>query len=455
MRRSEILYAATADGAHVAYQVLGHGSCQLVYIPAWVSHLELNWADPSYAAFLTRLADLGTVAVFDKRGTGLSDRVGAAPDLDSRMEDIHAVMDACNMERAVIVGVSSGAAMSALFAATYPQRVRGLVMYAPRARARRAPDYPWGMGTDDYHRETALLREGWESGEFIRSYAVPVFVPSRADDDEFVDRFTAYAQAASTRGDALAITEMWWDIDYRAILPSVCVPALVTGPETASEEAAYVAERIPGAQLVVLPGDDCLAWAGDNKRVVNAIRRFVDRLGDEEAELHRVLATVLFTDIVDSTSQSAAMGDRRWGLVSQEHDEIVRSHLRRFGGREIKTMGDGFLATFEAPSRAIYCGLSLIEAVRRLGIEIRVGLHTGEVEQTDGDVTGIAVATAARIMASAGPSEVLASQTIRDLVAGSGLSFEKAGESELKGVPGSWSLYRAIRIGTAAPIAAT
>lgn len=441
------MYAAAADGTHVAYQVVGSGSEDLVYVPAWVSHVDLNWADPAHAAFLTRLGDIGRVAVFDKRGTGLSDRAGSSPDLESRMEDIHAVMDSCDMEGAVLIGVSSGAAMSALFAASYPHRARGLVMYAPRARTRRATDYPWGMGVDDFTREMDLLNSGWDSGEFVRGYAVPIFIPSRSGDEDFIRRLTDYAHAACSKEDAMALSEMWWDIDYRAILPSVCVPTLVIGPEKAADEAAYVAERIPGAELVVLPGDDGLAWAGDNKAVAAAVRSFVSQLGDEEVEVHRQLATILFTDIVDSTVHAARLGDRRWNAVRREHDEIVRSHLRRFGGQEIKTMGDGFLATFDGPARSIRCSRSLAHAVKRLPVEVRIGLHTGEIERTDGDISGIAVAIAARIMALAGPSQVLVSQTVRDLVAGSGLEFEAWGEAELKGVPGRWQLYEALPMG--------
>jgi class 3 adenylate cyclase len=300
------------------------------------------------------------------------------------------------------------------------------------------------MQPEDFEKELALIRDGWESGEFVRSYVVPLLAPSRVGDDAFARRMVESCLAACSKEDAVALSEMWWEIDFRAILSSVCVPTLVMGPEDAAEETAYLAARISGARQVVIPGNDHLGWAGETDAVTNAIRDFISEVGDEEAEFDRVLATVLFTDIVGSTAYAASIGDRRWNSIRTEHDRIVRSHLTRFRGREIKTMGDGFLATFDGPARAIRCSLALAAAVRRLGIEIRAGLHSGEVESADEDVSGITVAIGARVAATAGPSEVLISQTVRDLVAGSGLAFEDAGEHDLKGVPGRWRLYRAV-----------
>ncbi len=445
IKRSETLFASAADGTRIAYQVLGGGPGDLVYIPAWVSHLELTWEDTARASFLRQLADLTRVTVFDKRGSGLSDRLKSIPDLEDLTQDIQAVMDACQIERAVLFGVSSGAGMAALFAATNPDRVRGLVMHSPRARARWAPDYPWGMRPGDFENELASIRRGWDSGEFVRTYAAHIFAPSRAADNEYVERMVQYTQQACSTQDAVGLSEMWWEIDYRAILPSVCVPTVVIGPSRYADEIGHIAGRIPGAGQAVIAGVDSPGWIGESDAVIAAIDEFITGLVDEEADFNRVLATVLFTDIVDSTAHAATMGDRRWISTRNEHDRVVRSLLGRFRGREIKTMGDGFLATFDGPARAIRCGLALGEAVRRLGIEIRVGLHTGEVTLSEEDASGITVATGARVMAMARPSEVLVSQTVRDLVAGSGLAFEDAGEHSLKGIPGARRLYRAVR----------
>lgn len=452
IKRSETRFATAADGTRVAYQVVGSGPGDIVYVPAWVTHVELNWKDPARAAFLRRLADNTRVTVFDKRGTGLSDRLGWVPDLEDLVEDMRAVMDACEIERAVLFGVSSGAGMAALFAATYPQRVRGLVMCLPKARARWAADYPWGMQPEDFEQELALIRAGWETGEFVRSYAAAIFTPSRVGDEGALGRMVTFTQAACSMEDALALSEMWWDIDYRAILPSVCVPTLLIGSSEAADEIDRIARSIPGAAQVLVPGVHATGWIGESDAVADALESFISDIGDEEADLGRVLATVLFTDIVDSTAHAAELGDRRWISIRDEHDRTVRSHLARFHGREIKTMGDGFLATFDGPARAVRCALAMVEAVRRLGIDLRAGLHIGEVTRTEQDVSGITVATGARVMAAAGPAEVLVSQTVRDLVAGSGLAFEETGEHSLKGVPGVWQLYRAIRANTARPL---
>lgn len=443
MLRSETRFATTSDGTRIAYQVFGAGPGTLVFAPAWVSHVELNWSDPAYAAFLRALSDGMQVVLFDKRGTGMSDRVDSVPDLETRMEDLRAVMDACEIERAVLLGASSGAAMAALFAATYCRRVRGLVLHAPKARARWAPDYPWGMSPEELEREISLIRTGWDSGEFAASYVLPLMMPSRTGDQAFAQLLADYYGASCSREDAIALTEMWWETDYRPILPAICLPTLVIGHEAAPAESMYVADRVPGAEVAWVGGGDSLTWGADTTSIAELVGEFVTRLADEEAMFDRVLATVLFTDVVDSTARATELGDRRWGAIRDEHDSVVRSHLERFGGQEVKTMGDGFLATFEGPGRAIRCGVEMARAMKRLGIEIRVGVHTGEIELADGDVSGITVAIAARVMGEAGPSEVLVSQTVRDLVAGSGLLLQDAGERELKGVPDRWRLYRA------------
>lgn len=452
MKRAQTRYAAAADGVQIAYQVFGRGDFDLVFIPGWMSHVELNWQEPAFAAFLERLAEFSRVIVIDKRGTGCSDRVDTVPDLETRMEDVRAVLDAVGAPKVVLVGESSGAAMSALFAATYPDRTRALVLGNARARARWAPDYPWGMRRQEYAAELELLRGGWDSGEFVRKVVLPLVAPSLADDAAFVDRFVRYHQAACSRDDAIAMTEMWWEIDYRAILPAISVPTLVLSTQANAEESEYIAGRIPGAHQRALAVAGSEMWMENSSAVTDAIGEFLHAVTDEEADFERVLATVVFTDIVDSTSQAASLGDRRWEAIRREHDAIVNSHLTRYRGRAVKSTGDGFLATFEGPARAVRCSLAIAEAIRRLGIEIRAGLHTGEVEYSDGDVHGLAVSIAARVAATAGPSQVVVSQTVRDLVAGSGIRLDDAGLHDLKGVPGHWHLYRAVRTTTPAPL---
>jgi class 3 adenylate cyclase len=439
----DIRMASAADGVRIAYQVFGSGDVDVVVVPAWVSHLRLNWAEPSSAAFLQRLAGFARVTVIDKRGTGCSERVERVPDLETRMDDLRAVLDAERLGRVVLFGESSGAAMSALFAATYPRRTRALVVSSPRARTQWAPDYPWGTSPEGYAAELGLIRDGWDSGAYVRSFVAPLVVPSLANDERFLERFVTYHQHASSRGDALALSEMWWDIDYRSVLPSISVPTLVIAHGSNRDEATYLAQRIPAARLVVLNAADSVMWSPAGHAATDAIRSFLDTVSDEEADFERVLATVLFTDIVGSTERAASIGDRRWERIRREHDEMTTGHVDRYRGRVVKRTGDGVLATFDGPARAIRCGLALTEAVSRLGIEIRAGLHTGEVELDDNDVHGITVAIAARVAAEAGASEVLVSRTVRDLVAGSGLHFSDAGTHALKGVPGRWNLFRA------------
>lgn len=448
MRPPETRSACTADGVRIAYQVFGKGDA-LAFIPGWISHVELSWAEPSSSTFLHRLAEFSRVIVIDKRGTGRSERVDTVPDLETRMDDLRAVLDAEGAGRVVLFGESSGAAMSALFAATYPQRTRALILSNARARTKWAPDYPWGTRPEEYARELDLIRNGWDSGEYIRSFVAPLLAPSHAGDEAFLRRMTDHHQRACTREDAIALTEMWWEIDYRSVLPTISVPTLLLASPGKEDEATHLAQRIPGAKHQVIPVVGWEMWVPGSQAVTDAVRVFTSSVSDEEADFDRVLATVLFTDIVGSTGLAAAMGDRRWQAICDEHDAIVHGHLIRYRGKAIKTTGDGFLATFDGPARAIRCSLALTSAVKRLGIEIRAGLHTGEVELDARDVRGITVAIAARVAAKAGPSEVLVSQTVKDLVVGSGLVFDDAGVHELKGVPDRWRLFRTLGPATA------
>jgi class 3 adenylate cyclase len=440
----EIRTAHARDGVRIAYQVFGSGPTDLVMVPGWVSHLEASWAEPSFAAFLRRLAGFARVVVMDKRGTGCSERTCALPDLETMMDDLRAVLDAERLGRVVLFGQSSGAGMAALHAATYPQRTRALVLGSARACTRRAPGYPWGTTPEEYSDELALIRDGWDNGAYVRSMVVPLVAPGRIDDEAFLGRLTTYHQQACSRDDALALTEMWWDIDYRAVIGSIAIPTLVLANPGNRDESTFIAQRIPGARMAVLPTDDWELWSPGRHDVTDAIHEFLGTVGDEEADFDRVMATVLVTDIVGSTSHAAAIGDRRWEAIRREQLEITRSHLDRYRGEFVTSTGDGVLATFDGPARAIRCALALTGAVRRLGVELRAGLHAGEIELDSDDVHGITVAIATRVAARAGASEVLVSQTVRDLVAGSGLDLAEVGTHELKGVPGPWRLFRAL-----------
>ncbi len=443
----ETRYAKTVDGVHIAYQVFGEGTVDLVYVSGWISNVDLNWTSPDYARFLRRIASFSRLIIFDKRGVGLSDRVPdkELPDLETRMDDLVAVMDAVGSSRAIMFGESDGGPLCALFAATYPDRVLGLVMHGPDVRAAWAPDAPWGMTSEDFRAEVENIERGWGTGRFERGF-LQEMAPSMVGDEDFLKWTTTYFRQSASPGAAMALNRMWYAIDIRDVISAVGVPTLILNRSSATlnpvEETRYLAERMPTAEYVELPGADHLPWVGDQDALLERVERFVSSTRDEEVELDRVLATVLFTDIVDSTAQGAALGDKAWSEVRAQHDQIVRAGLARFRGREIKTMGDGFLATFDGPARGVRCAETVANGVKPLGIEIRAGLHTGEVVFEGDDVVGLGVAIGARVGAKAGPSEVLVSRTVKDLVAGSGLIFEDAGEHELKGVPDRWHLYR-------------
>lgn len=434
----ETRYAKSGD-VHIAYQVTGDGPLDLVFVPGFVSHVELQWEDPRWAHFLTRLASFCCLIRFDKRGTGLSDRVAGIATLEERMDDARAVMDAVGSKRAALLGISEGGPMCALFAATYPVRTSALIMYGATARFAWAPDHPWGRTPEEFEARLKAREETWGMAALL-----PIYAPSLANDDAYRKWWATYERSAASPGAAMAILRMNFEIDARSVLPAIRVPTLVlhrTGDQVVKvEQGRYMAERIPGAKYVELPGDDHVPSVGDSDAVLDEIEEFLTgvRRGPEP---NRVLATVLFTDIARSTERVAELGDRRWRELIARHHELVRQQLERYHGREIDTAGDGFLAAFDGPARAIRCAGAIGDAVRLLGVQIRAGLHTGECEVIGNKLSGIAVHIGARVAALAAPDEVLVSSTVKDLVAGSGLRFQDRGIHSLRGVPGEWRLF--------------
>jgi class 3 adenylate cyclase len=424
-------YAKSGD-VHVAYQIFGSGPTDLVFVPGFVSHIENYWEHPDLARWLLRLGSFARVIMFDKRGTGLSDPVPEVPSLDVRMDDVRAVMDAVGIERAAQFGISEGAPLTTLFAATYPERCRGLVLYGGFARS------SW-ITPEGLNAYLAYIDTAWGSG-----HSLPLWAPSRSKDPAMRQWWGRFERLGASPAAAMAVVRMIEQIDISDILSSVRVPTLVvhcTGDTLINVEyGRFLAERIPGARLVELPGQDHLFFLHD--RIADAIEEFLTG-SISAAESDRVLATVLFTDIVGSTARAEQLGDRRWHDLLEVHHATVRRELARFRGKEVKSLGDGFLATFDGPARAVRCACAIAEAVRPLDVQIRSGLHTGEIEVADRDVQGIAVHIAARVSALAGSGEVLVSRTVRDLVAGSGLRFHERGKHSLKGVQVPMDVYAA------------
>jgi class 3 adenylate cyclase len=436
----ETRYARSGEFS-IAYQVVGEGELDLVYVPGFASHLEVFWEEPGYSRFLHRLASFARVILIDRLGTGLSDRLppGEAAILEQRGDDIGAVMDAVRIERAAILGWSEAAMPCTLFAATHPERTQALVLYGGMPSVIDRDDFPYGVSEETYDEFMQRTLEVWPDGGLLRLWA-----PDHADDAAARDWFARYQRLSASPGAMKALWQSLKETDVRSVLPTISVPTLVmhrTDDVLIQVGCSrYMAERIPGAKLVEFPGRDHLWWFGDQDAIVDEVEEFLT--GARHApEPDRVLATVMFTDIVGSTERVAELGDRRWRELLETHGSVVRRELERHRGREVKTIGDGFLATFDGPARAIRCAEAIANAVRRLGIEIRAGLHTGECEEMNGDVGGIAVHTGARVSAKAGPGEVLVSQTVKDLVAGSGIEFADRGTHELKGVPGEWRLF--------------
>lgn len=435
---------ALSDGLHIAYQVVGDGPVDLLWVPGWVSHVELCWEEPTLARFLRRLASFSRLILFDKRGTGLSDAVplDALPTLEERMDDVRAVMEAVGSERAALFGFSEGGNLSALFAATFPERTAALVTFGVFAKRLYAPDYPWAPTPEQRAREYDVIGREW-GGEMD----VADLAPSAADDPAFKRRLLDYFRRSASPGAAVALLRMNTEIDVRTVLPTIRVPTLALhrrgDREVHVEEGRWIAGRIPGARFVELPGEDHLPWAGDQDGVLDEVEEFLTgvRRGPDP---DRFLTTVLFTDVVGSTEAAARLGDRAWQDLLERHHLVVREALARFRGTEVDTAGDGFLATFDGPARAVRCALAVCREVRALGLEVRAGVHVGEVQRSGLGVRGIAVHTGARVAAAAAAGEVLVSSTVKDLVAGAGLAFEDRGVHRLKGVPGDWRLFAAL-----------
>jgi pimeloyl-ACP methyl ester carboxylesterase len=442
----ETRYARSGD-LNIAYQVTGEGERDLVYVPGWVSNIELMWEEPAMAHFLGRLASFSRLILFDKRGTGLSDRVSneELPTLEERMDDVRAVLDAVGSERAALFGHSEGGNMCALFAATYPQRTIALLTLGSFAK-RRDPDddYPWAPTAESREAAVDDVERNWGR---LRPEDVEYYAPSRSGDEQFVRNLEQYLRRSASPGAAAVLMRTNSFVDMRNVLPTIRVPTLVlhrTGDHDVKvDEGRYLAARIPGAKFVELPGADHWISAGNMDELADEIEEFLTGTRPLP-EPDRVLATVLFTDIVGSTERAAELGDRTWRELLGAHDAAVRRALERFRGREVDTAGDGFLATFDGPARAVRCAIEAGAAIRQLGVEIRAGIHTGECELDGPKIRGIAVHTGARIASLAGPGEVLVSQTVKDLVAGSGLVFDDRGLHTLKGVPGEWHVYAAV-----------
>jgi pimeloyl-ACP methyl ester carboxylesterase len=434
---------ARSGKVHIAYQVTGEGPLDLVFVPGWVSHVELSWEEPTYASFLRRLASFSRLITFDKRGTGLSDRVpdDQLPTLEERMDDLRAVMDAVDSQRAAVFGVSEGGNLSMLFAATYPARTVALVTAGSFAKRVWSPDYPWAPTPEARAQEYDLVEREWGNLMDLSHY-----IPSKMHDLEFARRLATYCRRSASPSAAVALLRMNTQIDVRDLLPTIRVPALIvhrTGDRDVNiEEGRWLAARIPGARFVELPGEDHLPWVGDQDAMLDEVQEFLTGVRPAR-DVDRVLATVLFTDIVGSTDHLARLGDKAWHDLLARHHAMVRHELAAFRGREINTAGDGFFATFDGPARGVRCALRIHDVARQLGIAIRAGLHTGEVELHGDDVAGMAVHIAARVAALAGANEALVSSTVKDLVSGSGLRFQERGTHVLKGVPGEWRLYAA------------
>ena len=432
-----------SGNVHIAYQVVGEGPLDLVFVPGWVSHVELMWEEPTRASFLERLASFSRLIIFDKRGTGLSDRVPDAqlPTHEERMDDIRVVMDAAGSEHAAFFGFSEGGNLAALFAAMYPQRTTALIMFGSFAKRIWAPDYPWAPTPEEREREYERVAREWGGAMDLAHY-----VPGKVNDEAYMRRLATYFRHSASPGAAVALLRMNTQIDIRAALPAIHVSTLILqrigDQDTNVEEARFLARHIPGARLVEFPGSDHLPWVGDQDAILDEIQEFLTGVRPA-ADIDRVLATVLFTDIVGSTETAARLGDRAWRVLLDQHHAMARKELARFRGQEVNTTGDGFFATFDGPARAIRCAFAIRDGARALGLATRAGLHTGEIEQSAADVGGIAVHIGARVAAAASADETLVSSTVKDLVVGSGIAFADRGGHTLKGVPGEWRLYAA------------
>ncbi len=432
---------ARSGNVHIAYKVQGDGPFDIVYVPGWVSHVELAWEEPLLARFLSRLASFARLITFDKRGTGLSDRVpeDQLPTHEERMDDICVVMDSVGSERAAFFGHSEGGVLCSLFAATYPERTAALVLFGAFAKRIWSPDYPWAPKPESRQREYEHVEREWGNLMDLSQY-----VPSKMDDEAFIRRLATYFRRSASPGAAVALLKMNTQLDIRSVLPAIRVPTLVMHRRddlnARVDEGRWLAAQIPKAQFIELDGTDHVPWVGDQDSVLDRIQEFLTG-ARPEPETTRVLATILFTDIVESTRQAIELGDKAWRAVLERHDALCDDRIARFRGRLIKRTGDGIHATFDGPGRAIACAQEIVRGARELGIGIRAGLHTGECEIRDAETDGVAVHLAARVAALAGVDEVLVSRTVRDIVAGSGLEFTDRGSHELHGFPDAWQVY--------------
>jgi class 3 adenylate cyclase len=434
----ETRYARSGD-LHIAYQVVGDGPIDAVVVPGWVSHVEMAWELPQFRRFWERLASFSRLVMLDKRGTGASDRVEGVPTLEERMDDVRAVMDAVGSEQAAVLGWFEASPMCALFAATFPERTRALVLGGAMAKWACDDDFPWGPDPEILKVLTDSIEDAWGQAATLGMHS-----PTAAADPEFLAWWKRYERMSASPGAAAALLRMNAEIDAREVLPAIRVPTLVVHrrnePTISIEGARWVADHIPGARFAVVPGHDALPYAGEFDPLVDEIQEFLTgvRAGPPS---DRVLATVLFTDIVDSTKRASELGDSAWRELLDRHNSTVRRQLDLYRGTEVGTVGDGFLATFDGPARAIQCALAVCKNLEPIGLRVRAGLHTGEIERQGTDIRGIAVHIGARVAALAGPGEVLTSSTVKDLVIGSGIGFEARGSHALKGVPDEWLLF--------------
>ena len=437
-------YARSGE-LNIAYQVVGEGPRDLLYVPGWVSNVELMWDDPGNKRFLERLASFSRLIVFDKRGTGMSDMVPVdrMPTLEERMDDVRAVMDAAGSKQAIVMGHSEGGNMCILFAATYPERTESLILIGSYAKRVWSEDYPWAPRPDERVREIEETERTWGDPDAIPDWVAP----SRMGDERFRSSLARYLRLSASPRAASQLLRMNTEVDTRSLLPSIGVPTLclyrTDDRDVQLEEGRWIASQIPGARFVELPGSDHLLGGDDGGAMARAIEEFVTKRTVRAEPPDRVLATVLFTDIVGSTERLAEMGDQTWRDLLQRHHETILGELELFRGRPVGSSGDGFLAVFDGPARAIRAAQAIRDGLRPLGIEIRSGLHTGEIETMGDDIAGLAVHIGARVSALAGPSEIFVSRTVRDLVAGSGIEFEDRGVHVLKGIPEPWQVYAA------------
>ena len=436
-------YARSGD-IHIAYQVIGEGP-DLVYVPGWVSNIELMWEEPTLAGLLRRLAGFARVILFDKRGTGMSDPVDVShlPGLEARMDDVRAVMDAVGSEKATLLGHSEGGNMCCLFAATLPQRTTGLILVSSYAKRVWSADYPWAPTPEERQEEIEHTAAGWGDPADVPD----LLLGARANDEAFRSWLARYLRLSASPTAAVSLLKMNTDVDTRSILPTIQVPTLciyrTEDQDVKIEEGRWIAGQIPNAKLIELPGSAHLFWAEDPTPLVDEIEEFMTGTR-ETAEPERVLATVVFTDVVGSTELAGQLGDRAWRALLERHNSVVRQELFRYRGQERGTAGDGFLATFDGPARGVRAAQAITEVVRPLGLEVRAGVHTGELELVGSDVAGMAVHIGARIAALAEPGRVFVSRTVKDLVVGSDLAFEARGEHKLKGVPGAWEVFEVV-----------